>query len=245
MKRIIIYLLPLCCISCNHKQHTESKSVALTVLYDCTDLRQIQPNPEFILSFYGLDTERERDAYFRITTTTDMVLNPSKEVYLPKSEVTQKDNSNDDPYFREKKILAFYAEVRQAIKGTAPNTENNTTYEKSECFRTICREITLLEKKKYTHSILLAYTDLQEKSDIATVYGSSTIDTALIKKQFERLKLLPNKLTGLTVYVIFQPQDRKEDKKFMDMYGIYQNLLEQRGAIVQLKTENNPLNQIP
>lgn len=239
MKKNIIYALTLLFISCSHKQQVEPKSVVLTVLYDCTDIRKIQPNAEFILSLYGLDKAKETEAYFRVTTTTDMVLNPSREAYLPNSIATERANSNEDPYFREKNVLIFYSQVRQAIKENITSVEVKKNYNHSECFRTMCREITALQKKKCTKSILTVYSDLQENSDMATTYGQTKIDTARIKKTYIKSNLLPNNLTGLTIYFIFQPRDREEDKKFIMMYDLYQKLFEERGAKTVLQSDNN------
>jgi hypothetical protein len=244
MKQYTMYLLLLCLIACKHKQEPPALSVAITILYDPTDTRQIQPSAEFPLGLYELDKNKQSEAYFRITSTTDMVVNPSKEVYLLQSTITEKANVNDDPYYREKNVLAFYKEVRQTFKDNTNIIQDQKVYHHSECFRTICREITELKKKKCTKSILIIYGDLQECSDVATVYKSNEIDTARIKKVFNKTKLLPDTLTGLTVYVLFQPRDRIEDKKFMSMYVLYQELLETRGANIVLQSTNNKTQQL-
>jgi hypothetical protein len=244
MKQYTMYLLLLCLTTCKHRQDSSAPSVAITVLYDPTDTRQIQPSAEFALGLYELDKNKKSEAYFRITSTTDMVVNPSKEVYLPPSTITEKTNTNDDPYYREKNVLAFYKEVRQTFKNNTHTGQDQKVYHHSECFRTICREIKELRKKKCTNSILVIYGDLQECSDVANVYGRNEVDTARIKRALNKTKLLPDTLTGLIVYVLFQPRDRIEDKKFMSMYLLYQELLEIRGANIILQSTNNKTLQL-
>jgi hypothetical protein len=238
MKQSTIYLLLLCFISCRDTQETQPASVAITVLNDITDPRQIQPNAEFPLALLGLDIHKENEVHFKITSTTDMVLNPSREVNLQSLIVTEKENVNDDPYYREKCVLSFYTQVKEAIKENIGGKERTNTYKHSECFRTICREIIELQKQKSAKSILIVYSDLQENSDIANVYGKKGIDTSSVKKAFTKTKQLPDSLNGLTVYFVFQPMDREEDKKFISIYALYEKLLLERGARVILQTNN-------
>jgi hypothetical protein len=239
MKQSIFILFSICFLSCKNSYVGQPVSVAITIITDPTDQRVIQPNADFTLALYDLESDKSKQVFFRLTSTTDMVINPSREVHMLSQDAEAKDNTNDDPYIRERHVLSFYEQVKQAIKVSNHLQKDTGVYRYSECFRSICREITLLQKKKFTQSILLVYSDLQENSDIVTVYGSSTIDTAMIRKRLLKTKMLPNDLKGLTVYFIFQPRDRNEDKKFMAMYGLYQKLLEERHAVVVLQSNNN------
>lgn len=239
MKQAIIFLSLFCIISCRQEQAKPTSSLGITVLNDVTDPRMIKPDAEFPLALCELDKEKNKAVFFRLTSTTDMLLNPAWELYLSTAAMMEKENSTDDPYFREKHVLAFYDKVRQVTENNNTNAIDSTRYKHSECFRSICREIELLQKKKWTSSILIIYSDLQENSDIENMYNQDTIDTAKIKQDFSKTKLLSGNLSRLSAYFIFQPKNREEDKRFMAMYEIYQKLLEEKGANVFLQSGNN------
>lgn len=233
----------VCCFvtACNSEKEVKEGRIGITVLHDITDSLLIHPNDEFPLKLYHLEDDKNTGAIFRITSTTDVVLNPAIEAVLPNNTITQKENENDDPYYREKRIQVFYSQVREALKAYNQTIKDSVKYHYSECFRSICNEIVKLHKNN-TESKLIVYSDLQENSGLGTVYTKNGLtDKSLkaIEKVYLQVNLLPQKIENLTVYFIFQPHNRDEDNGFRKMFAIFQKILETHGAKVILQSGNS------
>jgi hypothetical protein len=111
MRMITIYTLLLVStvyISCISREMKQETSMHITALVDITDRRIILPDAETILSLFDFKSDKDKEAYFRMTNITDKLLNPSVEERLSSGTVTEKGNQFDDPDFREKQVLAFY-----------------------------------------------------------------------------------------------------------------------------------------
>ena len=228
--------------SCNKNKKHPPDTVNITALLDITDPMAIFPDAESLLSIYDFPKDKNKEAFFRLTTTTDKLLNPAIELHLPPAETTKKDNQFEDPDFREKEVLAFYEEVRKSIASFNTQKLEDTTLEHSECFRSIAGELTLMKEHKTGKCLLAVYSDLAENSDLDIVYGSGLQqllkhpDTTL--KRFETTGLLPNDLSGFTVLFIYQPKDREDDQRFNTMVRLYQKMLSKRGATVIVSADN-------
>jgi dimeric dUTPase (all-alpha-NTP-PPase superfamily) len=233
MKKISSILLCTLLYSCSTKQVKQEQSIAVTILQDVTDQREVRPQAQFVLSLFDFKGDKQKAGLCRIAYTTDLVVNPTQEAYIPTQSQTDKLNEHDDPYHREKQIKMFYAQVKTMLSHKQIDT---VEYNHSEVFRTIVRELTELQKQQATKRYLLWYSDLLECSDIAKSYNRRTIDTGYIQKAFLKQKNLPDSLLNTVVYVLYQPTGREDDKRFMAMYHVYEKLLTDKGAIVELKT---------
>ena len=219
-------------------------SVHVTALVDITDPRAILPDAQSLLLLYDFPKDKNKEAYFRLMTTTDKVLNQAIELHVAPAEETKKYNQFEDPDFREKEILAFYEAVRHSVASFNANRQLDTILGHSECFQSIARELFLMKEWKANKNALLIYSDLAERSDIFNIYGSGSVQQLLERpeiliKKFEATGLLPNDLSGFTVMFIYQPKNREDDKRFNEMAKLYQKMLTKRKATV-LVNANNP-----
>jgi hypothetical protein len=78
-----------------------------------------------------------------------------------------------------------------------------------------------------------------ENENGLSLYSKNILQTIeqnpeLIKGVFEKEEPLPN-LSGITVYFIFQPKDTVQDYQFKVMSQMYKSILEEKGAIVNIK----------
>ena len=244
MKTYLITMLLFIAVfinSCDKKP--EHYTSSLTVLVDITNRREVLPAAEILLTFYDFAKGRNKEVFFRITTTTDKLLNPVAEHYLASGNETEKDNQFDDPDYREKLVLSFYSDVRQSVGAFNTNAQQDTILKHSECFRSIAGELARMKENKADKNLLVIYGDLSENSDLFSVYGKRVTgyvfkhpDSALQK--FETTGLLPQDLSGFTVMIIFQPIDRDQDKLFNVMAGLYKKMLTARGAKVIIRSDN-------
>lgn len=231
MKLLIIAISCLILGCQSPKLTSDNPGTAVTVIYDVTDKRIEVPNSQSVLPYYHFNEDKSQGAFFRMVHITDKVVNPSLQVnFLPQSQ-TEKLNKNNDPYFREKQVLGFYASVRQTIERQLNDTIG---YNHSEVFRAIAMELNEIMQKPANHKYLLVYSDLQECSSLANTYVQT--DSKIVESLFERTGLLPKNLNNCIVQIVFQPKDRLEDTRFLKLYKIYEKLLTKKGAIVKLST---------
>ncbi|MDP4103345.1 MAG: hypothetical protein Q8935_00210 [Bacillota bacterium] len=240
--------LSLFACACKNSTHVISnRSIDVIALVDITDQQTVLPQAESILKLYDFDSDRNIKASFSICSISDRQLNPQKDTYLPNGSVTEKDNLQDDPYYREKQILSFYNGVRKDINDFIATNKNDTSLNHSECFRTIADELSDMKNNQARKKILLIFSDLQENSNLFDCY--KTKDQELLDKKqgevlkiFEQAHLLPNDLKGIITIFIFNPRNRKDDQHYMSMVSVYKKILKSRGAIVKVQANSDVLN---
>ncbi len=246
MKKYIYYFPLLFFVigsSCSKNTQGEKNSIQISSLVDITDKRIVFPDALTMLSFFDMKNDSKKSVFFRLVTTTDKLLNPVTELYLPTDSVTEIDNKADDPYFREKSILQFYKSVNEAFTKTNTTLRTDSSIKFSECFSSIASELTLLSTNKKSKNYLFVYSDLFENSTLYNIYAHKNNSQEFVKlhleKKFTTSHLLPENLSNITVYFIFQPKTREEDQLYATVFSVYKKLFMERGATVIL-SPNNP-----
>jgi hypothetical protein len=246
MKKYIYYFTFLLCgigSSCYKNQQTENSSIQISSLVDLTDKLVVLPDALSLLSFFDMKNDSKKSVSFRLTTTTDKLLNPATEFYLPIDSITEEDNKFDDPYFREKIILQFYKNVKEAIAKVSVIQQLDSAIQFSECFRSIANELTLINANKKSKNYLFVYSDLFENSSLYNIYSHKNNTSESIKMELEKKfiasHLLPENLSNITIYFIFQPKTREEDQLYATVFSVYKKILTERGATIIL-SPNNP-----
>lgn len=230
--------------SCQKSTVTTESSKNISAVIDITDNDAIFPESKSVIKLFGFDKGRDKEAWFRISTVTDRQLNSAMEYHLPDAKELEKNNIQDDPYYRDKQIIAFQSAIRNTIASFNSTNKKNTTLPNSECFATICNELQLMKKKGATENILLVYSNLYENSDIFNSYTKENMkllkdSPEKVAEIFNKTNLLPDSLEGYTIYFIYQPRTREDDKKYMAMVRVYKLLLEPRGAKIVAQATNH------
>lgn len=246
MKTYQIYMILLVIMAysaCNEKQEYLPVSINITAMVDITDPNNVLPDAESLLSIYDFQNYKNKEAFFRLTTTTDKLLNPAIEIHLAAAEKTEKENQFEDPDFREKEVLAFYESVRSSIASFNIQKRHDSSLGHSECFRTIASELSRMKERKTSKYLLAVYSDLSENSDLYNIYKPVDLQQVFkypdtVIKRFEETKLLPNDLSGFTVLFIYQSKNREDDKRFNAMAGLFKKLLFARKATVLISADN-------
>lgn len=244
MKNIIVLLLSCIFIYACQKKQEVNHSTQINTVSDITDRQLLLPDASAILKLYEFDRDENKEAYFRISTISDKILNPAIELKLPNNTVSEHKNDLDDPNYREKILAGYTSRIQKAISDFDAKRHKDSSLGKSECFATIAGEIQQMQKKIFEKNIMLIYSDLQENSDLFNCYSKT--DQALLHSNpdkvvslFNNLHLLPDQLKGFKIFFIYQPKNREDDQRFVAMAGIYQKLLEARGATVKVQADNN------
>ncbi len=240
---IIIFFSILSCNTGEEKGYSES--TAVSTLLDITDKHALIPDETPILNLYNMKANKDHEAIYRCTYTTDKAYNPVGICILKSKAETDAENTTDDVFHREKCVLNFYEGVKQEIKQRNTESSHDTILAHSECLKTIAMELHTLTELRYKRKFLLVYSDLSENSRIFNCYKMGNDNPELLFKKvakvFSGTQLLPKSLTGITIYFIYQPKDRQEDTRYQIMSDVYRRLLEERGATVIITTTSKTL----
>ena len=210
-------------------------SRAISVILDPSDQRAYWPSADKVLYRYHCKETPNAECLFRLRTISDRRLSPITTYRLADAESMEKQNTGDDPQFRENTIDAFYRMVRKSLNTFYTRLDSLQPIKYSECFRTITDELAFLAKNKSNYRELIIPSDLMEKSDLFNCYTSPLTNTQEIADRFEKTNLLPQNLKGITVTFLFNPRNRKEDEAFSEMIDVYKLLLQSKGADINVK----------
>jgi len=241
MKQISILLVLLLNAGCSNDSDVFN-STKVTVIDDMTGHHKSRPIADSILSLYDFPSDSEQDATFRYVLLTDKRLNPVQEISLANGNVSERQNSRDEPTYRDLQILNFYKAVRNAVESFADLYSKDSSLEYSECYATIASEMEILAASNANQKIIIIYSDLQENDDDFSCYSSDDM-RLLIDRPNEVFRLLnkrhhmPANLKGVTVYLVYEPISREEDNAFGLMANFYKKILKVRGARVVVQAE--------
>lgn len=234
MKYFILLAATLFC-SCAQDKPEVTAPVTVSVVIDVTDTQKYWVSDATdILRLFHCKTSPDNECLYRCRTIEDKRLTPITTIQLPASDNRFYD---DDPQFRAKQIKAFYKSVAQSLQLFHTTHDTATaSLSRSECFHTIASELTVLSKIE-GERMLIVNSNLAENSGILRLANNPTTTSELIAKTFEDTHLLPKSLQGITVYYIYSPVTRDEDKAFGVVSSAYLTLLTKRGAIVRIQTK--------
>ena len=230
--------------SCKQDLYDRKTYMDITVIRDVTDPHLLSPDANSILGLFDLSENKDQGVNFRYREISDKILAPSVDLQLPDELVTAKQNRRNEPFYRDKVILNFYDTIRKTLG--ARNTNDSSFLGHSECFTTICDELKRLAKSKSSNRVLIVFSNLFENSTLLSVYKKKVnqldaMNPEVIAKQFDKTHLLPENLNGIKVFFVFEPATRAEDAEYLKMAGVYKQLLESKGATVNIEANNNYL----
>ena len=243
MKQILILLTIILAFSCNKASHEQGCYV--DVINDVTDEHILRPKAQAILELFNLSEDKDASASFSYSEIRDISLVPVTSFSLPDRVTTESRNHKNEPFFREKLILSFYDTIKTTL--SSPTNRNDTSsLSHSECFRSVCNELTTLSQDKSARRILIVYSNLFENSTL-NLYSPRTQKILFknpgeIKRLFLEMHLLPDHLDGITIIFVYQPTNRDDDKLYNSIVTIYKSLLQERGARVIVQANNTHFN---
>lgn len=209
-----------------------SQNPAITevvVLRDITDRHLVQPNAEEILSLFNLQS-KWNGRVFRFTGLTDVSFNPATEL---KMEAQNEWLSNE--LDRDKEIKQFRNSLSEIIANDGKEAIGKGN---SSVYFPIAKELNRLSQSSSTNRILLIYSDLMENTKEMSFYHNGKLNLLkanpeVVKRYFDLQVELKN-LSGIKIIIIYQPNGIEEDELFKAVSGFYKNLLESKGALVEI-----------
>jgi hypothetical protein len=242
MKTILCLLGFLTVVSsCKQKEASGpiNHATAVTLVVDPTDRREEWPTANPLLLLFNCEPHPEAACEFRLAAITDKRLNRSYNSRLPDASVGEDRNLDDDPQYRNRQILTFYASVRKNVADAYQYFDTTNAMEYSECWRTISDAIRELMQSTCVNKYLINASDLMERSDILDAYREARGGAVLaIANKLDAAEQLPSDLRGITIFFTYQPKTRTEDTRFAIMLAAYKKILEKRGAKIKVQATN-------
>lgn len=213
------------CDTCKRKETHE-----VSVLHDWTETQIARPIADEIIPLFGLDSNKWKAAEFRYGYFTDVSFNR----YTTISLTDGGSRLLSSGFTRDKEIARFTDSIRTFLASLSADTVGRPH---SSIYLPLVAELTRLAESATTR-VLLVYSDLMENQDIS-FYDKRTFRTLQtnpdeIAAELVEKAPLPSDLTGIQIYLIFQPADAHEDQVFQVVSGFYKTLLESRGASVTI-----------
>ena len=196
---------------------------------DKTEKFIAKPQSEEIRPLFGLDKDEWNGVIFRYTDVSDVSLN---HVYEARIEPENQLLSNE--LFRKQKVNDFNSKVDSIINNS---DKEKTGKEYSSVYIPIANELNHLSQSKSETRTFVCYSNLMENNRLS-FYKSQTLNAVKsnpdsISKYFESLVPL-KRLDGIKVYLIYQPTGNQEDEQFKIVSDFYKNMLESKGAKVEI-----------
>jgi len=231
---ITLGVLTLCesCTDIAQPQTTE-----VVVGWDVTEPHQPVPEAESILKLYGLDADPSRGAIFRFTFYSDVELNQETVFTLPPSV----QNALTNQFDREREIEQFVNKVTAFLDSLPLDTVGR---KQSALYVPIAKAANSLAMSSSNRKVLLLFTDLRENTSRTSFYSKQTLalmqtDSAQVAAMLEVQEPL-DQLSGIEVYVLYQPRDVADDASFSIVSRLYKGLLSGKGATVNVAANLNP-----
>ncbi len=242
MKKITLITAGICLL-CSCTQTKPGEHMAVTVLVDITDPHQVYPDTKTILPLFGLEENQNNKAVFKLLPITDRKLNPEASIVLEERKNTERFNHRQDPLFRKRLIVQFCNSVKNVLSNFREEQNRaDTSLHNSEVFFMIARELTLLKETKPKKGLLFIYSDLQENTELVSVYHKNKhLKQKDIEAFFEKTNLLPDDLTNSTVVVIYHAPDRVAETRFIELSQIYEKMIQKRGGKYIVSANNKTI----
>ena len=213
---------------------TRTVDVTMTVFVDLTDTMKLYPTATAITAPLGLTDNPYQSISIEITAITDKDFGPTAVFTLPD------DNKwSGNSTIRTAMIRHFIAQVQACLD----TLKRSSTFHHSIIYRPVAIACNHLATATATHTYLLLYSDLEEHSSV-NFYTAQTIDSLRnnpqdVEKRFEKDTPLSN-LTGLQVWLLYNPTSYQDNNRYRVLAGFYQHLLAEHGAVVHIGTNFLP-----
>jgi hypothetical protein len=234
MIKIIITLIGLVLIgiglyyffSTNSKVSIEAR----TILIDVTEPLEVLPDAEVFKQKFGFQQTLWKGAHVRVRTLTDIVFS---NIYEREIAPASSWLSNEQERIAE--VNMFFSFIEQSLNSAGVN---NDELIQSSIYTSVVYELNYLSSLSASIKELYIFSDLRENSELLNTYKKSVLarlnsDKEGIRKQLESSSKLDN-LTGIKVYIIFQPKDYYSAKPFESLAQIYSEIIEDNGGEVHI-----------
>lgn len=205
-------------------QHNE-----ISILIDVTDVQKYPITASAVTSLVGIN-ERKWWSY----TARVQTLSNYNYTAIAKVELTDAFVAFSNPNKRTKQIAGFTEALNRQLDSVY---QSGSGREHSALYEPIIREANRFSNLKGKR-IMIIQSDLQEHSELFSVYRN--VDYALLQHQSEAVinkltkYLQPQNLQGIDIYIVYEPKDENDNKRFLMMVHVFQKILESHNATVHI-----------
>lgn len=224
---ILILMMLLAC------KHTESFTIAITVMADRTDTITIdRPNVLLVKSLSDLVNDPTNGIDFRFQHIGNTDFNPVFNAKLKPSSFL--DNSLE----RKVAIAHFYKDIYTLFK-----SENKRiySYTSSSILIPLVAQLKKLQQLDASKKVLVLYSDGYECSSLFNVYGTDRTkllsNTKLVAEKLKVQLQLPDALSDVTLYLIYNPSTPEDNKLFSSVCKLYLELFKDSGLNIRIGME--------
>jgi len=205
----------------------------LIVLIDQSDPLKITPDADEISIQLGLKEDMWQGIRATVDYISDKDVNASKVISLDKA-----DRLSGNSQLRTAQVIHFKKEFHSALN----RADSNSSLDHSIIYRTVTKQLNALAASTSTTKALLVYSDLMENSELS-FYNPATLallqtHPERVKQQLEKSASLHN-LSGIQVWLLYEPASYTENTTYMSIANIYKQLLESKGATVHIEKTLN------
>ncbi len=214
----------------------EPFTTEIVLLKDITGIQPAKPEDLSIFSLFDFSGDMKwNGAVFHFSDISDVSYNSFSEA---KIKTTGMWLSNE--LEREKEIKNFRTEVSKILEEGGKSIKGKSN---SSIYLPLAYELNKLAKSKSQRRVLLLYSDLMENTDDISFYNKKqyqllTTNPGSMQKKFTQMQALQN-LTSIEVNFIYQPNDSQSDKVFTVVSTFFKQLLEAKGAKVNISANIN------
>lgn len=218
----------VCCSSCKETSIAQET----VILIDITDTAIQQFETTDVNNVSIMDDSPLNGETTKVVTISDVVVNSYFEVSIP--IVTTELFSNTKS--RKKMVTEYFSKLQTMIGNV---TQQNKGKDASVIYKRIAEELNILTEKQAVKKTMIINSDLMEKSFI-NFYKESVFELMITNPDTVCNKLTgkyPLKdLTGIEIFILFQPKNVEESERFEVVSTFYQNLFESHGATVHIQS---------
>lgn len=228
----IIFLYAIVFIyGCKEKDTIQhSKSESITFLFDITDAFQNEVSTEKLERIIGLKGEPYKGVNIHISSISDLSMNNEKVIDIAPTNYLM---TNDK--LRKENIAELYKNIESEI-AILSNIEKK---KQSTIFENIALHAKTLSKETSSKKTMYIWSDLRENSSNISLYKNRDIQLLLNNPDEFTNKLIDgisvSDLTGINIYIIYQPKNSEEDKIFHALKPIYEKIFTEHHAHIEFK----------
>lgn len=219
-------------VSCNTDVPPTPNDTTVVVLSDPTDIHLLSPDSATLWPFLNIKEHPWSSYRVEVGAISNIAYAPTTTVFL-KAE----NRSQSSMGIRKKKIAKFKRDLfpllyKHQCKGSTNELDQSVIY------RTLIYHLKRLQDSKDAIRQLLVYSDLMEYSDVKDFYKKETMirirnNPDEFAQELEAIEPIGD-LTGIEIYLLFQPRDFEESKRYVTVSNFYKRLFEQKGATVYI-----------
>lgn len=225
-KYTLLIYSAVCILACNEKPTTQS----ITWVADLTEEHFAGFTGRDIREYSALSRDANNGESIRIVPITDVGFNLSYELEIQKQGNVLMGNDYDRGF----DTTEYFIQIDSVISSLSKLKSDRNT---SVIFKVISEELNQLAESSADKRIIIINSDLMEKSFID--FYDKEIFQAFQNNPNSIEEELLNKyplgdLSGIEVFLVYLPRDKRESDRFETVSGFYKNLLGTKGAKVKV-----------